>query len=102
MESIKIKVRYSVADPGFPVRGARTRWGGGHRPPMRALFSENVCDNERIESRRGGGRAPDTPRRSANGISLKGNEYQMNIFSSKIAKNSCCFCFVFPSDMYLF
>ena len=28
--------------------------GGGHGPPMQALFSENVCQNERIESHRGG------------------------------------------------
>ena len=28
-----------VADPGFPV--------GGRQPPMRTLFGENVCENER-------------------------------------------------------
>ena len=27
---------------------------GGHGPPMWALFAENVCENERIGSRRGG------------------------------------------------
>ena len=33
---------------------------GGHGPPMRVLFSENVCKNERIGSHRGW-RAPGTP-----------------------------------------
>ena len=32
----------TVADPGFPVEG--------HRPPTQALFSENICENERIGS----------------------------------------------------
>ena len=36
----------TVADPGFPI--------GGHGPPMWALFGENVCENERIGSHRGG------------------------------------------------
>ena len=36
-----------MADQGFPA--------GGCRPPMQALFGENGCENERIESRRGGG-----------------------------------------------
>ena len=43
-----------VADPGFPVGG------GGHGPPTRVLFGENVCKNERIGSRRGE-RAPGMP-----------------------------------------
>ena len=34
----------TVADPGFPV--------GGRGPSTRALFSENVCENERIGSHR--------------------------------------------------
>ena len=38
-----------MADPGFPVGGTCTHWGG-HGPPMRALFGENVCENERIGS----------------------------------------------------
>ena len=33
---------------------------GGHGPPLRALFSENVCENERIGSHRGR-HAPGTP-----------------------------------------
>ena len=37
---------YSVADAGFPVGGAPTRWGG-RQPPMRTLFGKNVCENER-------------------------------------------------------
>ena len=44
---------YPVADPGFPVGGVVDPLGG-HGPPMWALFTENVCKNERIESRRGG------------------------------------------------
>ena len=35
--------------------GLWTRFGGRHGPPMRALFGENVCENERIGSRGGGG-----------------------------------------------
>ena len=42
------------ADPGFPVAGAWTRLGG-HGPLTWALFGENVCENERTASRRGGG-----------------------------------------------
>ena len=45
----------TVADPGFPVRGGGMHpLGGGCRPPMQALFGENVCKNERIGSHRGG------------------------------------------------
>ena len=40
-------------------RGACTRWGRG--PPTQVLFGENVCENERIGSHGGGGRAPGTP-----------------------------------------
>ena len=47
----------AVVDPGFPV--------GGHGPLTRALFSENVCKNERIGSHRGWC-VPGTPPRSAN------------------------------------
>ena len=57
---------YTVADPGFPVGG------GGPGPPTRVLFGKNVCQNERIGSRRGGGRAPGTPPRSANVIYILG------------------------------
>ena len=42
---------------GFPVGGAWTRFGG-RGPPTQVLFSENVCENERIGSRRGE-RAPE-------------------------------------------
>ena len=48
-----------VADPGFPI-GGRGPVMGRHGPPMWALFGENVCENERIGSHRGG-RAPGTP-----------------------------------------
>ena len=40
-----------MADPGFPVGGRGPV--RGHGPPMQALFTENVCDNERIGSHRG-------------------------------------------------
>ena len=39
----------AVVDPGFPEGGSRPV--GGRRPLMQALFSENVCENERIGSR---------------------------------------------------
>ena len=43
------------ADPGFPVGGAWTRFGGCG-PPTQGLTSENVCENERIGcSGEGGG-----------------------------------------------
>ena len=42
-----------MADPGFPVGGAWTH-EGGCGPPMRVLFGENVCENERNGSCRGG------------------------------------------------
>ena len=43
----------TVADPGFPIGGVHPLGGGGHGPPMQALFDENVCENERIGSHRG-------------------------------------------------
>ena len=55
----------SGADPGFPVGGAWTHFGG-RGPPMWVLFGENVCQNERIGSH--GGCAPENlVCRSANG-----------------------------------
>ena len=54
-----------VADPGFPVGGVWTCYGG-RGPLMQVLFAKNVCENERIGSRRGGVRrvsltlSPDT------------------------------------------
>ena len=55
----------SVADPGFPMGGhAPVRRGRG--PPTWALFSENVCKNERIGSHRGGVHLAWPPPRSAN------------------------------------
>ena len=54
-----------MADPGFPIGGVHPL--GGRGPPTQALFGENVCENERIGSHGGGGRAPSTPPpRSAN------------------------------------
>ena len=41
-----------MADPGFPVGGGRAPVRG-RGPLMWALFSENVCKNERIGSHRG-------------------------------------------------
>ena len=58
----------TVADPGFPVGGGGVHPLGGCGPPMRVLFDENVCENERIGSHIGW-RAPGTlPPRSANAI----------------------------------
>ena len=54
---------YTVADPGFSMGGVWTHWGRGSA--VRALFGENVCENERIGSRRGA--CAGTPPRSANG-----------------------------------
>ena len=56
---------YPVADPGFPIGGVHPL--GGHGPPTWALFGENVCENERIGSHRGGVRRARPPR-SANAI----------------------------------
>ena len=54
---------FAVVDLGFPVGGAWTHWGCG--PPMWALLTENVCENERIGSHREGVRRarplPDPP-----------------------------------------
>ena len=36
----------AVADPGFPIGGALTCWGG-HQPPTHTLFGKNICKNER-------------------------------------------------------
>ena len=44
----------TVVGPGFPVGGG-VHPLGGHGPPTRALFGENVCKNERIGSHGGGG-----------------------------------------------
>ena len=44
----------TVADPGFSV-GGMNPFGRGRGPPMQGLFGENVCENERIGSHKGGG-----------------------------------------------
>ena len=41
------------AELGFPIGGMDPFWGGVESP-MWALFGENVCENERIGSRKGG------------------------------------------------
>ena len=43
----------SGPNPGFSVGGAVDPFCGGVWPPTWALFSENVCENERIGSCRG-------------------------------------------------
>ena len=48
-------------DPGFSV-GGRGPILGGFWPPTWALFSENVCENERIGPCRGGVRWHAPPR----------------------------------------
>ena len=52
-----------VADPGFPVSGGGggAKPFGGHQPPKRALFGENMCNNEKIGSRWGGAPLLDPP-----------------------------------------
>ena len=49
-----VPIPLAVVDPGFPVGGGRAPIMRGHGPPTWALFSENVCENERIGSHRGG------------------------------------------------
>ena len=45
----------SVARGGSRISvGGRGPVLGGRGPPMQALFGEDVCENERIGSRRGG------------------------------------------------
>ena len=48
------KDRVSGAFPGFPVGAAWTVFWGGFGPPMGAVFGENVCENKRLGSRKGG------------------------------------------------
>ena len=48
-----------MADPGFPVGGGVDPLGG--ESLTQALFGKNVCENERIGSRRGGGVHPARP-----------------------------------------
>ena len=57
-------------DPGFPVgEGRRPILGGEWRgPPTRALFTENVCENERIGYRSRGRPPENFVCRSANEI----------------------------------
>ena len=43
---------YAGVDPGFPVGGVDLFWGG-HGPQTQMLFSENVCENNRIGSHGG-------------------------------------------------
>ena len=55
-------VTISGPDPGFSVGGgAWAHFGGGFWPPTWALFSENLCKNERIGSCRGGACAGTPP-----------------------------------------
>ena len=49
--------------------GSRIPRRGGRGPSTWALFGKNVCENERIGSRRG--RAPGTPPRSVNVVNTK-------------------------------
>ena len=64
----------SVTDPGFPVGGVDPLGG------VDLLFGENVCENERIGSRRG---VPGMPPRSA---SVNGIKYLLHdISDEKIA-----------------
>ena len=67
MYSIEYLVQWRIQD--FPLGGGGgpdAIGGGGHQPPMRALFSRNVCENERIGSRCWGYGGGDVPRGSTN------------------------------------
>ena len=59
---------FSVTDPGFPIGGCGPV--GGVWTPMRVLFGENVCGNERIGSHREWC-VTSTPPRSANAFDHK-------------------------------
>ena len=58
---------YSVADPGFPVGGAPTLWGGGASTPEAAKFLK-ICMSKRKNLDPWGGGAGGAPG-SANDIS---------------------------------
>ena len=51
----KKSTKYSQGRSRISRSGAWARLGGGRGPPMRVLFGENACENERIGSRKGGG-----------------------------------------------
>ena len=51
----------AVADPGFPVGGGWDLVGGGRGPPRWLHFENFACQNERIWTRGGGGRAGRAP-----------------------------------------
>ena len=87
---------FSGPDPGFPV-GGHGPFFGGFWPPMRALFSKNVCESKRIGSCRGA--YAGTPPRSANDFvcrSATGKRAQVNfsdeVFSHLFVNNQNCFC----------
>ena len=67
-------VTSTVADRGFPVGGAMDPLGGCG-PLTRVLFGENVCENEKIGARWGGGEhAPEIfVCRSATEVQSQGN-----------------------------
>ena len=69
----------SGPDPGFSVGGGRGPIFGGFWPPMWALFSKNVCENERIGSCRGA--CASTPPRSTYAF--------VNIISFHVAYVNC-------------
>ena len=66
-----ITLQWCIQD--FPWGGGVFGGGGrGRGPPTQVLFSENICENVRIGSRRGGGRAPENfVCRSANALGHK-------------------------------
>ena len=83
---------HPAADPGFPIGEG----GGWRRPPMWALFSENVCENERIGSCWGGAPAA-SPLGSATAIYIPFLTAAVSLFSSAHFSSSSCsvFCTLF-------
>ena len=72
MGSVHICALYPVADTGFPVEGGGGGGlrpvGGEHQPLKRAIFSGNVCKNEKNWVPLGAGCVPAAAPGFANGI----------------------------------
>ena len=61
---------YSVAEPGFPVGGALTHWGGANLRRIHFL-AKTYAKMKEVDPVGGGGHAPAAPPGSANGTPLK-------------------------------
>ena len=84
---------YAVADPGFPVGGGGVDPLGGRGPLTWVLFGKNVCENERIWSRRGGGAcARHAPTRSANAAVLPKQNIKLHSLDNGLILQRLRFC----------